>query len=394
MRILIVCPYLWSRPGGVKTHIQDAARTLVDRGNTCVVLSPDSGNSEPQDGWVYVDCNAPYPGNSLGLYLVHAGRTWNLGGTQIDSTWLDSGTLESLRTFIKQFNPDVIHFHTPWTPFLSVQVLIAVKQLANDGVVKPRFIATFHDTPTESGIGKLIGAFVMPFAARYFMRVFDHVIAVSEPQSRYLTRFSTQKVSIIPNGIHIPSNIDAPSGFFSIKGDYLLFLGRLEHRKGLFEMIRAFEMILQKHPDIGLVIAGDGPLKAEAMEYIRHRKLVNIQLLGRVTEPEKWALLRGAKIYVSPALYGESFGIVLLEAMGVGTPTIGYGNPGYRSIVAGTLDTYFPPPGKTQLLASAIDLLLSDDKLRSDISNTGKKLAQTYQWDQLIEQILNKYMPT
>lgn len=373
----------------MRTHILDAAQTLISRGHTVVVVSPDDGCSAAPVGWELIQCASKFTSNG-GLFLSKAGLTIRFGGTQIDMTYLSSAERNKLHKLLISFNPDVIHFHTPWTPFLSLQLLHLSRMLKNDGVIKSRIIATFHDTPSDSRIGRFLGSYLMPFAARYMMRAFDRVIAVSRPQSMYLTRFTHQSVDIIPNGILVPEFDHKPS-FEEVFGPFLLFLGRLEHRKGVFDAIKAYEVIYKSHPNVALVIAGDGPLMGDAQHYVTAKNLKSVHFPGSVSDQVKWNLMRDAMIFMSPARYGESFGIVLLEAMSVGTPTVGYANAGYKSVIQGVFDEYFPAPGDIHKLSSVLDELLKSESNRRDISEKAKKLGLSYNWNRLIDPILDVY---
>jgi phosphatidylinositol alpha-mannosyltransferase len=392
MRILIVCPYTWNRPGGVRTHIIDTAQALINLEHSVVVLTPSDGDPELPEGWsMYVE-ETSQPGN-VALKSIHAGRTLEFGGTQVDITWLNDHTSAQIVNLIKVFNPDVIHFHTPWTPFLSVQVLKFAAQLRSDRVINSRFIATFHDTPSESGLGIILGKYLMPLVARYFMRAFDNVIAVSEPQSRYISRFSDQQIHVIPNGIswskqHHESSVSLKSASAT---PFLLFLGRLEHRKGLFDALEAYRMIRPQYSGLKLIIAGDGPLRNQGEAFVLQHSLEQVEFLGRVSESDKWELMRKASIYLAPALYGESFGIVLLEAMSVGTPVVGYSNSGYKSLVSGYFDDQFAQPGDVNQLARIVGDLLSDTPRMTELSKKGIEFSATYRWDRIISKIVQLY---
>jgi phosphatidylinositol alpha-mannosyltransferase len=264
-------------------------------------------------------------------------------------------------------------------------------QMAQAALISPKWVATFHDTPSDSQLGRFIGRYVMPLAARYLMRCFDQVIAVSEPQSHYLTRFTTQMVTIIPNGIRVPEYVRSCDLMESIPKRYLLFLGRLEARKGVIHALDAFRQVIARHPDFVLVVAGDGPQRIEAETIAKNRIPGKVLFLGQVTEMQKWSLLHCAEIVVSPALYGASFGIVIMEAMALGTPVVGYGNPGYRSIVRGVFDDHFPIPGDISGLAHAIDTILSDVSYKKQCIHDGLTLADRFTWNRLAGRLRHLY---
>lgn len=392
MRILIVCPYEWNRPGGVKTHITDSAKSLHKMGHQVVVVSSASGNPELPENWEHTE-TLPTFSKHIALFTLSGGKTIHFGGTQIDVTWMNCTDKDSIRCLMRKFSPDVVHFHTPWTPFLSIQLLQIATELRNDHVIQARFIATFHDTPAESGFGRFLGSFVMPIVSRYFMRAFDHVIAVSKPQSNYLSRFTNQKVHVIPNGIHIPKvlGISNNQSKWAEFEPFLLFLGRLEHRKGILDAIEVFRIVSNRFKHLNMIIAGDGPLRQHAKKLVNEYSLENVHFTGRVTENEKWDLMARAKLYLAPALYGESFGIVLLEAMSVGTPVVGYANDGYKSVTSGVFDSQFVQPGDFHNLAEIVSELIKEDDKISKLAPVSKQLAQKFDWDTLIHTLIPLY---
>jgi phosphatidyl-myo-inositol alpha-mannosyltransferase len=392
MRILYVCPYHWDRPGGVRTHILDLAQTLIDVGDTCAVIAPSLTKTALPVGWKQLSVHLPESLDAGGyLYTIESKRTYRFGGTQIDVATATAQQMEHIRSLIVSFQPDIIHFHTPWSPFLSLQLLHECMQMSQAALISPKYVATFHDTPSDSALGRLIGRYLMPLAARYLMRCFDQVIAVSEPQSNYLTRFTTQLVEIIPNGIRLPEYVRSHDLLESMPKRYLLFLGRLEARKGVIHALDAFHQVTAKHPDLMMVVAGDGPQRIEAENMGRNRIPGKVLFLGQVTEMQKWSLLHRAEIVVCPALYGESFGIVLLEAMAAGAPVVGYGNPGYRSIVRGVFDDHFPNPGDIAGLTHAIDTILSDAAYKKECSQDGLTLADRFTWNRVAGRLRHLY---
>lgn len=308
MRILIVCPYEWNRPGGVKTHIVDSAKSLLKLGHKVVVVGPANGSAELPEGWESITSSS-LVSDSGAIFPVNAGRTIQFGGTQIDVTWMDASAKDGILRFLKAYSPDVIHFHTPWTPFFSIQLLQIVNELRNNNVIQPRFVATFHDTPSKSGLGQILGSYIMPLVARYFMRAFDQVIAVSEPQSGYLSRFTNQKVHVIPNGIHISSlSESAINTQKKHKYDpYILFLGRLEHRKGVMDAIEVFRIVSTRIEHLKMIIAGDGPLRQQAENLVTDYSLKNVQFTGHVSESEKMGTDGSGKTLSGPGTVWRKF---------------------------------------------------------------------------------------
>jgi len=378
-----VCPYNLSVPGGVRTHILDLCATLQDQSHKVSIIGS-------------YDQRGPY--TTLPVHRVGGeGIRLPLWGTVIDVLRLTRADKQRIRDFLLTEKVDVMHFHTPWTPFISFQILKIIDELPVEA--RPKRIATFHDTPPDTLWGRFLGAFIMPVAARYLMRKFEHVISVSEPQKKYLVRFSQQSVKVIPNGFRFKE----PGYDTLIKDDIrhapdprklpqnLLFLSRLEPRKGVIHALRVFQRLQPRYPNLHLLIAGEGGAERSIRDFIWQYQLPNVSLLGYVDEDRKTELFKDADVYLAPALYGESFGIVLLEAMAAGTPVAGYGNAGYRNVVEGYAPENFPEPGDVTALSARVDVLLSDPVYRKAVIGRGLKHARTYDWNTIAASVLEVY---
>lgn len=391
MRILQICPYDLYRPGGVKSHIFGLSEAFTNAGHEVVVLGPGTviSNNRSVPSWrgesIYTS-----EVNRIKVITIECSRKFNLWGTQIDFSWLTECDLGKIRSWVRAWKPDVVHYHTPWTPFLCAQVYRELTLISSEEGVEMRHVATFHDSPPNSAWGNLLGSWVMPIAASLIMPAFDRVISVSEPQKRYISRFAGSRcIDVIPNGITINESWQNTP---ELRKPMLLFLGRLEPRKGVMNMLRTFSLIRQSHPDVELVIAGDGPMMGSILKYIDEEGLSGITVPGRVTEIQKARLLDLATVLVCPALYGESFGIVLLEGMSAGVPVAGFGNPGYLSLVDGVCEENFPPPGDDILLAERIVELLSNTAYRSKVIAKGRDHSRKFDWNKISQDVLRLYL--
>jgi phosphatidylinositol alpha-mannosyltransferase len=463
-RIVFICPYDVSRPGGVRTHIFDLARTLAAKGHEVCVVGSSS---------------KPMPPQEIPLLTLGGTIKMPLWGTNIDITRLSGTEIRQLRQYFNRFKPDVIHFHTPWTPFISWQILRLAHRMRNQSRMprvnksdnsaardakdspndhvyespphQPRntssgpnnvsdrhetkFVATFHDSPPDSFWGKILGSFIMPAVAKYFLNAFDSVISVSRHQSQFISKWSKKPIHIIPNGIvlgvkpgegvstivktetNVLENFNStetpksqstevvsesaepknnPKNPKSIPYTQnippnILFLGRLEPRKGIMHMLEAYVKVLESIPHARLTIAGDGPDRKQAETFVKIHSLKNVQFLGMVMANDKSAAYRDASVYVSPALYGESFGIVLLEAMTYGIPITGFGNPGYLSVVGDLCPENFPSPGDTASLANRIIHILQHENYRETLVSRYASQLSKYDWNTLADDILDVY---
>lgn len=364
MKIALVCPYDFSRPGGVKSHIVSLSKHLASIGHHVKIIAPNVNAEQIEEKNVVV---------------FGRNRSVNVGGTKIDVNIAMGQEVVELKAFLDAESFDIIHYHTIWNPFVPLQVL---------RYSKAKQVATFHDTPKNQFVGK----WVMPTAAKIIFRSLDQIISVSKSQSKFISRFSSRKIHIIPNGIDL-AEIKGIAPKMSSRIDekfQLFFLGRLEPRKGVMHALEAFRLIKMRYPHMKLVIAGDGDGRAEVEKYIKDYQLEDVELLGFVDEATKYRLLKESELYIAPALYGESFGIVLLEAMAVGTPIVGYANDGYKNVITSEMNEGFAEPGDLKGLVDAIEKLIPTPK-REALSKHGLEEVKKYDWAEVSKEVNNVY---
>ncbi|MEP1035431.1 glycosyltransferase family 4 protein [Ekhidna sp.] len=364
MKIALVCPYDFSRPGGVKSHIVSLSKHLAMIGHQVKIIAPN------------INANLVEEKN---VHFFGRNRSVNIGGTKIDVNIALGDEKKSLKSFLKEEAFDIIHYHTIWNPLLPFQVLKHSKT---------KQIATFHDTPKS----EFVGDWIMPTVARGIFTFLDQIISVSKSQSGYISRFSKRKIHIIPNGIDLeeiasiaPKKNDRDDDFFQ-----LFFMGRLEPRKGVMHALQAFNQLKKRFPKMKLVIVGDGDGRTEVEKYIADHSLTDVELLGFVDEATKYRLLKESEIYVAPALYGESFGIVLLESMAVGTPIAGYANSGYKNVITDQMMEGFAEPGNLDQLVSCIEKLIPSVK-RESLSKHGLQEVKKYDWAEVSKEVNEVY---
>lgn len=316
------------------------------------------------------------PELDLSIHYFGKNRSLNIWGTKIDVNIAIGSELRGLKQFLKDEDFDLIHFHTIWNPILPFQILANSKTLR---------VATFHDTPKS----KLVGKTIMPLAAKMIFPFVDRAISVSESQSKYISRFSNKEISIIPNGISLA---DYSPDHSKKREHTLLFLSRLEPRKGILHALEVFKNLQPKFPELTLKIAGDGEDRAIAEQYVHTHNLKNVVFLGFVSEREKRHLLQTSEVLLAPSLFGESFGIILLEAMACGLPITGYGNEGYLNVLTKNQKAFFPPPNNTHNLTEAVAKLLSDKKLQEELMYEGLANAKQFDWELVASEIERVYL--
>ncbi|MEO9476649.1 MAG: glycosyltransferase family 4 protein [Cyclobacteriaceae bacterium] len=362
MKIAQVCPYDFSRPGGVKSHIESLSKYLQRAGHDVKILAPKPSVQQTN------------------VYHFGGNKSINLGGTKIDINIALGSDRKSLKNFLKEEKFDIIHFHTFWNPLLPFQI----RRFSNS-----KYITTFHDTPKNQFVGKNI----MPIAAKGVFKLMDAIISVSETQASYINRFSRREISIIPNGIDLELYSKPISPINRFKDDKLniLFLSRLEPRKGLIYALESYKTLKSANSNLRLLIAGDGDERQLAEKMISEHNLSDVEMLGFVSETEKLQLLKTADIYLAPAIYGESFGIVLLEAMAMGTPLVGFANEGYLNVISGMQKEYFAEPRDSVSLTAMLKKLCEDPNIRSTLSQKGLEKVKNYDWPLVTSEILKMY---
>lgn len=364
MKIALVCPYDFSRPGGVKSHIVSLSKHLTIIGHHVKIIAPNINAKMVEEH---------------NVYFFGRSRSLNLGGTKIDINIALRDEKKTLKEFLKKESFDVIHYHTIWNPLLPFQIL----KYSNT-----KQIATFHDTPKS----EFVGRWIMPAAAKGIFSFLDQIISVSKSQSAFISRFSKRKIHIIPNGIDLEEIKSIAPATSERDDDYfqMFFLGRLEPRKGAMHALKAFHELKERFPKMKLIMAGDGDGRAEIEKYIADQRLVDVELLGFVDEVTKYKLLKESDIYLAPALYGESFGIVLLEAMAVGTPIAGYANAGYKNVTTEEMMECFAEPGELAQFIKCIESLLSVEK-RSFLAEHGLEEVKKYDWEVVSKEVEKIY---
>ncbi len=365
LRVSLVSPYGLDRFGGVRSHIQGLGEALVALGHSVNVIAP--GN----DGRL-----GTLPVTGCGRV-----RMVRFGGTHFDVAW---ASRDAIRRALAP-NCQLLHLHTPWNPALPLQLAASFRG--------PR-VATFHDVagPRTPWWARR----AMPMASALIRRAFLHeTIAVSPSVAAYL---GAGTHTLIPNGLTVPHTVEASAHATAVHEDasasdaarsQVVYIGRLEPRKGVETLLRAVALLPEPRPTVALL--GDGPLRQSLAALVASLGLANVQFLGAVDERVKWEYLRHATCAVAPSLYGESFGIVLLEAMAAGCIPIAADNAGYRGVLAGGGESLLVAPGDAAMLAERIVRALHDPAWRSSMQRWSAERWPAFAWNALAPRVVATY---
>jgi phosphatidylinositol alpha-mannosyltransferase len=285
---------------------------------------------------------------------------------------------KQVREVLEREQFDLLHFHEPLVPFLSPVVLRESRSVN---------VATFHAYSGFSPAYELTSRMLGPIVGRLHGR-----IAVSAAARHFIDRYFPGDYKLIPNGVDI-SRFDraVPIARWQDGTRNLLFVGRHEPRKGLLDLLKAYRLLRKTGCDCRLLVVGSGPQEREARRYVAIRRLSGVEFLGRVSDRAKAQLFKNADVYVSPATGGESFGIVLLEAMAAGAPIVCSDIHGYKGVVRRGREALLVPPRSPKALAGAIATLLNDDAARAEMGEAGRARAEDFSWPQVTARVESYY---
>lgn len=362
-------------PGGVQEHARGLHDALTKLGQEVVIVACGQRGEEDKERKVV----------SLGSYsevrLPRIPVIFDLIGRPalIPLTWQTPG---KIKQFLEKEKFDILQFEGPAGLFNSEVLALS----------KTTSVLTFHVFPGALDVFWLALP-ALPLL-RCLNRKFGGRIAVSAVAADYAQKYYPGKYQIIPNGVDVSRF--SPQGrklekFIDNKVN-LLFLGRFDPRKGILELLQAYQQLTKKFANLRLIVVGDGPQRKQAEEFIKENQLKEVEFLGRVPAEMVPVCYRTADIYCSPALYGESFGIVLIEAMASGVPVVAYANEGYRLVLKDKpFSDFLVKPGDIDGLARALGRLIKDADLRKKLGKEGLKEIKQYSWEAVGQRTLDFY---
>jgi len=361
VRVGLVCPYTWDVPGGVQEHIRNLAEALIDLGHQVSVISP-------------ADDDTPLPS-----YVVPAGRAvpvpYNGSVARLAFGFLSASRV---KRWLKEGGFDVLHVHEPAAPSLSLLACWVA-----DGPI----VATVHTAIPRSR--------AMHAAEPILQSALEKIsgrIAVSEAARTTLVEHFGGDAVLIPNGVPVQKFEKAdPLPGWPGPGGALGFLGRMdEPRKGFAILLRAFEMLAAERPGLRLLVAGHGDAH-EALARTPAALRDRIVVLGQVSDADKVRVYHSVDVFCAPNTGGESFGIVLAEAMAAGAPIVASDLDAFRQVLRrGEAGELFPT-GNAAELAAAARRLLDQPELRAGLSAAASAAVRAYDWPVVARDVVRVY---
>ncbi|AHW64068.1 glycosyltransferase family 4 protein [Corynebacterium glyciniphilum] len=371
MKIGMVCPYSFDEPGGVQIHALDLCTELIRRGHEVSLIGPGGENADVPDFVELGGGAIPIPYNGSVARLAFGPSTWRHLGD-----WID------------RHDFDVVHIHEPNSPSYSMITLAKA-----DGPI----VATYHASASESLILRIFLPVLRPFLERI-----QGGIAVSEEARRWQVEMLSGDPVLIPNGVDTATYRGAePMPALDSARPRIMFLGRFtESRKGFPLLMRALPAIVRDIPRVEVVVVGGGDtgeltqsLRKAGVSYVEGvgESDATVRLLGRLSEADKAAALAASDVYVAPNTGGESFGIVLVEAMAAGAAVVASDIPAFAAVTdhghAGRLFSN----GSRRELARAVTAVLTDSDARELLVERGYERSRDFDWDRVTTQVERVY---
>jgi phosphatidylinositol alpha-mannosyltransferase len=363
LKIGIVSPYGYPHPGGVNEHVRYTHEALRRLGHDVWIITSKYGRQRESEG-----------------HIIRLGTGWAAPANgSVGRVTLGLRFKRQAREVLEAQAFDILHFHEPFVPFLSPTVLDQSKTVN---------VATFHAFGGFSPsywIGRR-------FAGRLAERLHGR-IAVSGAARHFISRYFPGEYEIIPNGVDLQRFSDAQP-FEELRDGRtlnILFVGRLEERKGLIHLLKAYHRLRKRKVDARLLVVGSGPKLREYRRFVGLRGIRDVEFLGRVSDDEKVRYFASADIYCAPNTGQESFGIVLLEAMAAGVPIVASDIHGFKRVVERNVQGLLVEPRNPRPLAAALYALARDPDLRHEMGDAGRARAPEFSWDRVTERIADYY---
>ncbi|HEX9076694.1 MAG TPA: glycosyltransferase family 4 protein [Anaerolineae bacterium] len=367
MKIALVTPYDYPYPGGVTEHIRHLDREFRARGHETRIIAPSTTPSEtlPANVIPVSEDILPIHGNGSTARIT-----------------LSPEAAHRVKGILEREHFDIIHLHEPEVPLLGWAVLHASHTVN---------VGTFHAYSEKHDWEQ----FPQPLMA-WVQSHLDGRIFVSPAVEEMLSNYAPAGSRVIPNGIdyeYFANPALAPIQEFADGRSNILFVGRLDERKGFRHLLQAYPSVKQAIPDARLLVVGafSEPEQGPFVEYVRAHDLRDVHFVGRVSAEDLARYYRTATLFCAPSTGGESFGIILLEAMAAGLPVVASDIAGYRSVMSDNLDGRLVPPGDGEALADDVIGLLRQPSERARLAQHGRATAARHDWHLVAPRVLDYY---
>ncbi len=365
LKIGIVSPYGYPHPGGVNEHVRFTYEAMSRMGHDVWIITSKYGRERESEG-----------------HIIRLGTGWAAPANgSVGRVTLGLRFKRQVREVLEAQGFDVLHFHEPLVPFLSPTMLDASETVN---------IGTFHAfggfSPSYWIGSKFSG---------WLADKLDGRIAVSGAARHFTSRYFPGEYRIIPNGVDL-ERFQRAEPYEELRDGTLniLFVGRLEERKGLIHLLKAYHRLRKRRVDARLLVIGDGPKRREYKRFVGLRSIRDVEFLGRVSDEEKVRYFASADIYCAPNTGQESFGIVLLEAMAAGVPIVASDIHGFKNVMQRNVQGLLVEPRNPRALAAALYALSRNADLRHEMGDAGRARAPEFSWDSVTERIVDFYYET
>ena len=348
----VVCPYSLTKPGGVQGQALGQVKTLRALGHEAELLAPSDGPPPAAEGVTVLGGSVPLSANGSVAPLA-----------------LDPASAVRTVRALREQPFDIVHLHEPLCPGPTLAALMFERR---------PMVGTFHRAGPSTAYAALRPA-VVRLARRLALRC-----AVSNDAKETAATALGGEYEVVFNGVDVERFAGAEP--WPTNGPTIFFIGRHERRKGLDVLLDAMDLL---PPETRLWLAGDGPETAELRD--RSAGDPRVEWLGVIDDDEVASRLRGSDLLCAPSVHGESFGVILLEAMAAGTPVVASDLPGYRNVAPGGDHALLVPPGDSRALAGAVGEVLTEPAVASRLAAAGKERARQFSMGALVERYLELY---
>ena len=380
MKIALVCPYnMFERPGGVQTLVLALAEGLKRRHHEVKIITPRP---------------AGFKGKVPEDYIL-LGNTTKFNPTMMGTSgaWTFDIDEKKVEKVLQAEKFDVINFHEPWAPILARQIL-QISQTAHVG--------TFHANFADSMVAKSIVNMFIPYGRGIGKKMHIFTAVSPAPASVLINKTPSNNrraAELVKNIKYIPNGVDnslyrPPKKRTPLSGPgtkTIVYVGRLEKRKGVEWLIRAFKLLSDEMPHAYLLIGGEGGQRWRLEQMVKTHGIANVNFLGYVTEEQKRHLMSNADLFCAPAMFGESFGIVIIEAMASGAAIIAGRNIGFTSVINGRGRLGLVDSEATEDFASRLSVFLNDETINRLARQWSLNEIKKYDYSKIVDQYEEAY---